>query len=330
MDTSRRLAARLAGRSELKELAVTWNRSFTSQTSASRVSTRPFRSSGLVQGESSGRAPDASAASVLDKIKQTLSSLTRALPVGAPIARLQSLPTLPSMPSLPSPSTVRRAMAYHVASLYERYHRPLLVIITLTMAGATYTTTRALMARVADSTSISPASVSAVSTTLALAVVLSALTFYMRRCTIRPDAVYRKAMMRLNAHPGVLEVLGAPVVGSSTRASVVQGGGLVVDGSTLRMAPKRVDMVWHLTGGYRGRGRGGKVGMVSVVGVKERGKLQIKVLALDVEQERNGSGLVGSSVGEERVYVIGGLREYEAGGVLEGLKATVIKGTAVR
>ena len=324
MDASRRLAARLVTRPELRELTETWKLPSTSRTSASRVSTRSFRSSpaSVLQGEtSSGRAPNSIGATVLDRLKQTLSPIRRALPLDAALSRL---------PTLPSPNTVRRAMAYHVASLYERYHKPLLGTLTLALAGATYTTTHALMATVADSTSVSLATVSAVSTTLALAVVLSSLTVYLRYCTIRPDAVYRKAMMRLNAHPGVLEVLGAPVVGSSTRASVVQGGGLVVEGGRLRMAPKRVDMVWQLTGGYRGRGRGGKVGLVSVEGAKEGGTLRLKVLALDVEHGRGGVGGVGGGGGvggvggvEERGYVIGGLREYEAGGVLEGLKATI-------
>ena len=63
-------------------------------------------------------------------------------------------------------------MAYHVASLYERYHRPLLGVLTLAMAGSTYTAAHALMAKVAATTSTSPTTISAVSTTLALAVVL--------------------------------------------------------------------------------------------------------------------------------------------------------------
>jgi hypothetical protein len=221
-------------------------------------------------------------------------------------------------------------MAYHVASLYERYHRPLLGVLTLAMAGSTYTAAHALMAKVAATTSTSPTTISAVSTTLALAVVLGSLTFYTKQCTIRPDTVYRMAMMRLNAHPGVLEVLGAPVFGSSTRASVVQGGGLVVEGGTLRMAPRRVAMVWELTGGYRGRGRGGKVGVVSVEGAKEGGKLRINVLALDVARfGRDGGGIVGGDVGEERVYVVGGLQAFEASGVLAGLKDTIVNGTGV-
>ena len=215
-------------------------------------------------------------------------------------------------------------MAYHIASLYERYHKPVFSIATLTLSYTTYAITQALMVKVLDPASSATWTVPAM---LALTVVAAALTAYLRHCTIRPDAVYRKAMMQLNAHPGVLEILGAPVIGSSTRASVVQGGGLVVEGGKLRMAPKRVDMVGELTGGYRGRSSGGirpAGGVVSVEGVKKGGQLQLKVLALDVERPGAATGRQG--VGEERVYVLGGLRDYEASNILHELKAVVAKG----
>lgn len=58
----------------------------------------------------------------------------------------------------------------------------------------------------------------------AAATLVSAAALYLRhRAAIHPDRVYAAALLRLNACPAVLEVMGAPVVGSDLRAYVITG-----------------------------------------------------------------------------------------------------------
>lgn len=42
---------------------------------------------------------------------------------------------------------------------------------------------------------------------------------------VNPDAVYRLAVLKLNTHPGILEVMGAPLAGSASKSMVLSGGG---------------------------------------------------------------------------------------------------------
>ena len=47
---------------------------------------------------------------------------------------------------------------------------------------------------------------------LAAAMVAFAFLYFRRLYTIRPDAVYRKALIQLNTNPGILEVRPLPAV----------------------------------------------------------------------------------------------------------------------
>jgi D-alanine-D-alanine ligase-like ATP-grasp enzyme len=50
-------------------------------------------------------------------------------------------------------------------------------------------------------------------------------------------------MYRLNTHPGLLEVMGAPLVGSPVQASVLTGGNLAFKGLRPRLHSKRIQMI---------------------------------------------------------------------------------------
>ena len=133
-----------------------------------------------------------------------------------------------------------------------------------------------------------------------------ALWYYRKRFVISSDSAYRMAMLRLNSHPGVLEIMGAPVVGSEVRASVVSGGGLKVKGWRPKMRSRRVQMIFPLKGADR-------KGLVSLEAKKRRGKMRLSLLALDVP-------LPASMGGEQRIYIEGGPKAYDRGGVLNELR----------
>ena len=88
---------------------------------------------------------------------------------------------------------------------------------------------------------------------LALGSVAAAVVLVRHRHAVSPDAVYRRALARLNASPGVLEVLGAPVLGSPLRAYVETGGGLrpVRHGLLPAWRARRVQMIFPLAGSER-------------------------------------------------------------------------------
>ena len=260
------------------------------------------------------------------------------------LPKLPSLPKLPKLPSLPSPATLRTALAHHLASLYARFHRPFLALSTLTFSTSAHLLTL---------TASTAAHATTLAATLAASVPLLAVVLYRRYLTINPTSVYRTTMLRLNGHPGVLEVLGAPVVSASdcVRACVVRDGGLCYveeeehdsENKTkkkgllpLEMRCGRVEMVWVVEGGRRD-------GIVSVAVGKARGRLVTDVLALDVLPARGSISTMTTGEKErereperererererdfDRVYVEGGaLSTRNQGGTLDGLRALLLR-----
>ena len=265
------------------------------------------------------------------------------------LPKLPSLPKLPKLPSLPSPATLRTALAHHLASLYARFHRPFLALSTLTLTTLTFSTSAHLLTLTASTA----AHATTLAATLAASVPLLAVVLYRRYLTINPTSVYRTTMLRLNGHPGVLEVLGAPVVSASdcVRACVVRDGGLCYveeeehdsENKTkkkgllpLEMRCGRVEMVWVVEGGRRD-------GIVSVAVGKARGRLVTDVLALDVLPARGSISTMTTGEKErereperererererdfDRVYVEGGaLSTRNQGGTLDGLRALLLR-----
>lgn len=132
-----------------------------------------------------------------------------------------------------------------------------------------------------------------------------------RRRMLDPDAVYRLAMLRLNTHAGLLEVLGPPLAGSQLRAFVTTGGRLrFPNGITPKLASRRLQMIFPLRGSERR-------GLVSVEAKKRKGKYDFKLLAVDVPSALGG---------EQRIFLVGGPSLYnQAGGVLTELREPFVR-----
>jgi hypothetical protein len=202
------------------------------------------------------------------------------------------------------PGALQRALSLQLEAAWQRHSRKVVVGGTVALAYLLFRGMRfSASAFVEVSQSLATTGLLALAATGAA---LGSLWFYRRRFVISPDAVYRAAMLRLNTHPGVLEVLGAPVAGSDVRASVVTGGGLKFKGLRPKLRARRVQMIFPLRGADRR-------GLVSLEAKKKRGALRVTLLAVDVP-------LPAALGGEQRVYVEGGPRTYSRGGVLDELR----------
>lgn len=133
---------------------------------------------------------------------------------------------------------------------------------------------------------------------------LSSYLYMRRRYSLDPSTVYRLAMLKLNTHPGILEVMGAPIAGSSLRASVVTGGDLKFHGLLPRVQSKRLQMIFPLKGSECR-------GLVSLEAKKRRGRYFFKLLSVDVPSAVGG---------EQRIFLCGDESIYSRGGVLSELR----------
>jgi hypothetical protein len=142
---------------------------------------------------------------------------------------------------------------------------------------------------------------------LGAALSMAAAVFWYRKFfVISPSAVYRAAIRQLNVHPGLLEIMGAPVVGSDVRATVLTGGGLKFKGMRPKLRSRRVAMIFPLKGTERR-------GLVSVEAKKKKGAMKVTLLAVDVPMPQ-------ALGGEQRLYIAGGPSAYSRGSVLDELR----------
>ncbi|EIE27339.1 hypothetical protein COCSUDRAFT_55352 [Coccomyxa subellipsoidea C-169] len=149
---------------------------------------------------------------------------------------------------------------------------------------------------------------------LAAAVVAWVFLYFRYLYTIRPDAVYRKALVQLNTNPGILEVMGAPVAGSDLRAYVMTGGGLRIKHLKPRLRSRRLQMIFPLSGTERR-------GLVSLEAKKVKGRYVFKLLAVDVP----------SAAGpEQRIYLEGDERIYNRGSVMRELRDPFLNALSMR
>jgi hypothetical protein len=218
--------------------------------------------------------------------------------------------------SLQRPTSLRRAMALQIESVWQRHYRKIFVAALVLIAYGVWRTMRATAAAFVDvSQSLAVTGLSSLSATIA---VVTVALLYRRHFVISPNAVYRAALLRLNTHPGILEIMGAPLTGSSVQATVVTGGGLKIKGLRPKLRSRRVHMLFPLRGTDRR-------GLVSVEAKKKGGQLKMSLLAVDVP-------MPASLGGEQRVYVEGGPRAYARGNVLDEVlnKVTRIKARLIR
>jgi hypothetical protein len=142
---------------------------------------------------------------------------------------------------------------------------------------------------------------------LGAAVSMFAAVFWYRKfLTISPSAVYRSAIRQLNVHPGILNIMGAPLVGSDVRATVLTGGGVKFKGLRPKIRSRRVAMIFPLKGAERR-------GLVSIEAKKKHGAMKMTLLAVDVPMPQ-------ALGGEQRLYIVGGPTAYSRGSVLDELR----------
>ncbi|KAL5733061.1 hypothetical protein ACOSP7_032399 [Xanthoceras sorbifolium] len=150
---------------------------------------------------------------------------------------------------------------------------------------------------------------------LALSSAIVAFTgLYIRsRFTINPDKVYRMAMTRLNTAAGILEVMGAPLSGTSLRAYVMSGGGLALKNFKPRFRSKRCFLIFPIRGSERR-------GLVSVEVKKRKGQYDMKLLAVDIPM---------ASGPDQRLFLLGDEEEYKVGGgLISELREPVVRAMA--
>eukprot|EP01025_Chloroclados_australasicus_P051815 TRINITY_DN6038_c1_g1_i1.p1 TRINITY_DN6038_c1_g1~~TRINITY_DN6038_c1_g1_i1.p1 ORF type:complete len:363 (-),score=42.85 TRINITY_DN6038_c1_g1_i1:144-1232(-) len=132
--------------------------------------------------------------------------------------------------------------------------------------------------------------------------------------SLSPESVYRMTMQRLHKHPGVLEVLGSPVVGSQSRAYVMSGGEIRMKGIYPSRRSRRLQMIFPLKGPERR-------GIVSVEAKKLKGRYYFKLISLDIPSP---------SGGEERVFILGNQALYERGHVMNELRVPFIQSLSLQ
>lgn len=139
---------------------------------------------------------------------------------------------------------------------------------------------------------------------LSVAIVAFGGLYLRHRYTISPKAAYRQAMIRLNTHPSVLEVMGAPLAGSDVRAQVITGGGLRLKALQPSLRSRRLHMIFPLRGLHHR-------GLVSMEVKRRRGKYDFKLLAVDIPMAAGG---------EQRIFLAGDEAVYNRGSVINELR----------
>lgn len=206
--------------------------------------------------------------------------------------------------SLQQPSSLQRAISLQLEAAWQR-HR--IKALGLTLLGLTYLVWRAMRKTASAFVDVSQSMAATGLISLGAALSFVAAVFWYRKFfTISPSAVYRAATRQLNIHPGILEIMGAPLVGSDVRATVLTGGGLKFKGFRPKLRSRRVAMIFPLKGTERR-------GLVSVEAKKKGGAMKMTLLAVDVPMPQ-------ALGGEQRLYIVGGPAAYSRGSVLDELR----------
>ncbi|PNW83273.1 hypothetical protein CHLRE_05g232752v5 [Chlamydomonas reinhardtii] len=183
---------------------------------------------------------------------------------------------------------------------------------------------------------------------LAVTVVVMGALYGRWRTAVNPAAVYRQAMVKLNTNAGVLEVMGAPLVGSDVRAYVVTGGGLYLSKSMrIKLRSRRIQMMFPLSGPER-------KGLVSLEAKRKAGRYDWRLLAVDLGPELQAALPAGgahalsaappprqpaaagkeggaeqaaaaAAARQQRVYIVGDAVAYGKGGVLGELRSPFLQ-----
>ncbi|KAI3438198.1 hypothetical protein D9Q98_000635 [Chlorella vulgaris] len=205
-----------------------------------------------------------------------------------------------------TPGAVNRVISLQLTAFWQNHNKAIVgtgaALLCYLLWRAMYRTSQAFI-------SLSETAAASGFLALAAAAVAFGYLYLRRRFTVDSKSVYRQAMYRLNTHPGLLEVMGAPLAGSPVQASVLTGGTIRFKGLRPKLQSKRIQMIFPLKGSERR-------GLVSLEAKKRHGQLRFKLLAVDVPSV---------SGGEQRIFLEGGPGLYERGGVLDVLRDPFIK-----
>ena len=232
-----------------------------------------------------------------------------------------------------NPATHARNLTLRARAFGFRHRAPIVAVAgtgaTYATYGAAIATAERLRGRGDDDAQKRGMDATAKLATLALSAGCVALTAtYLRaRSVVNPERVHAAVMRRLERHPGLVEVLGAPVVSSEHRAIVTTGGVWTKRGWTRlwglgppRFRDAKVHMAFRVFGTR-------KAGLVTVEAVKRKawggGSLsswgrefvgndphEYALVAVDVAAD-NGD--------EHRVYLAGGSARYAKQGEVTGM-----------
>lgn len=231
-----------------------------------------------------------------------------------------------------NPATHARNLTLRARAFGFRHRAP---IVAVAGTGATYATYAAAIAaaerlrgRGDDDDDAQKRGIDATVFALSAGCVALTATYLRARSVVNPERVHAAVMRRLERHPGLVEVLGAPVVSSEHRAVVTTGGVWTKRGSTSlwglgppRFRDAKVHMAFRVFGTR-------KAGLVTVEAVKRKawgggGSLsswgrelfgsdphEYALVAVDVAAD-NGD--------EHRVYLAGGSERYAKQGEVTGM-----------
>jgi hypothetical protein len=181
-----------------------------------------------------------------------------------------------------------QAAALQAAALWQAHSGKVSAAAALVAAYLLYQTALAAAGLISDAPETHPILAPILAAAGSLAAVAAAAAGLRARTAVNADHVYRLALVKLNSHAGVLEVMGAPLAGSPVRAEVASGGGIYLSGPgggggaagglwPARRRPRRIQMAFGVTGSVRS-------GLALVAARKRRGKYEFKLLAVELPE----------------------------------------------
>jgi len=218
---------------------------------------------------------------------------------------------------------IRSAVVQRVSGIWQRNKQ---LVVGICAAGAIFYIWRATFGLASMFIDLTESFAEAGFLALSVALVMMAYMFYRSRSTISPSRLHHMAMHRINTSPAVIEVMGAPVVGSKLQANVVSGGGIRFSLKSksffgLKFRSKRLHMIFPVSGPEAR-------GVVSIEAKRRRGKHAFKLLTLDIVPHPSQSAAAPSEAPvaaqvhphPRRIFLEGDDARYRKGGILSELR----------
>ncbi|GBF95546.1 hypothetical protein Rsub_08527 [Raphidocelis subcapitata] len=199
-----------------------------------------------------------------------------------------------------------QAAALQGAALWQAHSGKITAAAALGAAYLLYCLALPAAGLLTDAPERHPLAARAAAAAACAAVVAGGAAWARARGAVRADRVYRLAMLKLNADPGVLEVMGAPLAGSPVRAEITSGGGVYLrDALWPRRRPRRLQMAFRVAGPARD-------GTAFVTVRRVKGKYDFKLLAVELDGVGGAVG-AGAAVGAHAAKAAAAFRAAAAG-----------------